>query len=53
VVVRRYGRLDIEIKYGGETSTIFGSFAGKKFDCILAWHNGKQTDKDFFVVELA
>jgi insertion element IS1 protein InsB len=54
--------LDVEINFSGEMDE-FWSFVGnknnqrwtwyaieRKSGCILAWHNGKRTDKDFLVL---
>ncbi|MDR0507162.1 MAG: IS1 family transposase [Dysgonamonadaceae bacterium] len=54
--------MEVEIKFSGEMDE-FWSFVQKKSNqrwtwyaierksgCILAWHNGKRTDKDFLVL---
>jgi insertion element IS1 protein InsB len=56
------GRLDIDIRFSGEMDE-FWSFVQNKSNqrwtwyaierrsgCILAWHNGKRTDRDFLVL---
>ena len=57
-----YDYLEVEIKFSGEIDE-FWSFVQKKKNqrwtwyaierksgCILAWHNGKRSDKDFLVL---
>ena len=55
-------RLDVEIRFRGEMDE-FWSYVGNKSNqrwtwyaiernsgCILAWHNGKRSDKDFLIL---
>jgi insertion element IS1 protein InsB len=52
--------LDVEIRFGGEMDEFWSFVQNKKNQrwtwyaiektsgCVLAWHNGKRTDEDFF-----
>jgi insertion element IS1 protein InsB len=59
---QRFNNLDIEIRFTGEMDE-FWSFVQNKGNqrwtwysierqsgCVLAWHNGRRTDKDFLVL---
>jgi insertion element IS1 protein InsB len=60
--LQSFNNLEVEIKFSGEMDE-FWSFVQKKSNqrrtwyatekksgCILAWHNGKRSDKDFLVL---
>ena len=59
---QRLNYLDIEIKFSGELDEFWSFVQNKsnqrwtwyaierKSGCILAWHNGRRTDKDFLVL---
>ena len=62
IEIQTLNHLEVEIKFSGETDE-FWSFVQSKRDqrwtryaierqsgCILAWHNGKRSDKDFLIL---